>query len=96
METSENQRKFICGMTHRYLKRDEKLRQLPNYKCEGEIIFVWQWKKRIKGQNVYVFSALKDDRSNDKLKPKRVKIYDELLTSPLSHFDFEGSINDYF
>ncbi len=30
METSENQRKFICGLTHRYLKRDEKLQQLSN------------------------------------------------------------------
>ena len=41
---------------------------------------------------MYVFSALKDDRSIDKLKPKRVKIYDELLTSPLSDSDFEGSM----
>ena len=40
-------------------------------------------------------SALKDDSSIDKLKPKRIRIYDELLTSPLSDSDFEGSINDY-
>lgn len=87
---------------------DEKLQQLPNNKSEREIIFCcgasgsgkstyiynycMEWKKRHKGKDIYVFSALTDDSSIDKLKPKRIKIDDELIQNPLSASDFENSM----
>ena len=87
---------------------DEKLQQLPNNKSEREIIFCCgksgsgkstyiysycvEWKKQNKGKDIYVFSALTEDKSIDRLKPKRIKIDDELLSCPLSASDFEGSM----
>ena len=52
-------------------------------------ITAWNGKNEINAK-ICMFSALKDDSSIDKLKPKRIRIYDELLTSPLSDSDFEG------
>lgn len=45
-----------------------------------------------KNKDIYIFSALKEDPSLDKLKPKRIMIDDMLIDDPFHAEDFENSL----
>jgi nicotinamide riboside kinase len=84
-----------------------KFQQIPDCDKEREILYItgpsgsgkstytanWikAYKRCFRDNEVYVFSALKDDESLDVIKPKRIKIDEKLLTEPLSASDFENS-----
>jgi nicotinamide riboside kinase len=90
------------------LPDESKFQQVPDPDKEREILYitgpsgsgkstytrnyVQQYKKKYRDNDVYVFSALKDDEALDKLKPKRVKIDDTLVTDPLYAEDFADSL----
>jgi nicotinamide riboside kinase len=90
------------------LPDESKFQQVPDPDKEREILYitgpsgsgkstytrnyVQQYKKKYRDNDVYVFSALKDDEALDKLKPKRVKIDDTLVTDPLYAEDFTDSL----
>lgn len=56
--------------------------------------YIQQWKKlkKNKDNEVYLFSALNDDTSIDKINPIRINVGDNLLTDPLSCEDFKDSL----
>jgi len=54
--------------------------------------YIMEYKKIFPKNDIYVFSALKDDESLDKVEPKRVKIDERLITDPLFVEDFQNSI----
>ena len=52
-----------------------------------------EWRTgRKANQDIYIFSALKEDPSLDKLKPKRIVIDDDLVNEPFGAEDFENSL----
>ena len=85
-----------------------KFQQLPNFDLEREIGYITapsgagkstyiknyikEWKKKHKDDDIYLFSALRDDESLDEIKPQRVKIDESLLSDPLTVEDFKNSI----
>ena len=90
------------------LPDESKFQQVPDPDKEREILYitgpsgsgkstytrnyVLQYKKKYKENDIFVFSALKDDEALDKLKPKRIKIDDSLVTDPLYAEDFADSL----
>lgn len=90
------------------LKIDGKYHQIPDPDKEREILYITgpsgsgkstysanyidEWKKQHKGRPIYLFSALPEDESLDRVSPKRIKIDDRLITEPLSASDFEDSL----
>ena len=88
--------------------KDGKFQQVPNTKLEREILyitgpsgsgkstytknFILQYKKKHKKTDVWLFSALNEDETIDKLKPKRVNIDDELVSNPIPVEEFKNSI----
>jgi predicted AAA+ superfamily ATPase len=54
--------------------------------------YIKEYKKLFKKNNIYCFSALKDDESLDVIKPKRIKIDNSLIDDPLDVADFENSL----
>jgi hypothetical protein len=54
--------------------------------------YITEYKKIYPKNNIYVFSALKDDDSLDKIEPKRIKIDERLITDPLLVEDFKDSL----
>jgi len=87
---------------------DGKFQQIPNPDTEREILYVTgasgsgkstytanyikKYKKMFKNNEVYCFSALKDDTSLDVIEPKRVRIDDELVTNPIAVDEFANSL----
>lgn len=87
--------------------KDGKYQQIPNPKTEREILYivgpsgsgksyytkeyVTQWKKQHKKGEVFLFSALKEDETLDKLKPapKRIIIDDRLVSEPIPVEEFK-------
>lgn len=85
-----------------------KFQQIPNPNTEREILYITgpsgsgkstytskyveQWKKKNKGEDIYVFSNVKDDASIDKLGVKRIKIDKNLIDEPLKAEDFADSL----
>ena len=81
--------------------KDGKYQQIPNPKTEREILYIvgpsgsgksyytkeyiTQWKKQNKKGDIFLFSALKEDETLDKLKPspKRIIIDDRLVSEPI-------------
>lgn len=90
------------------LPSESKFQQIPDPEKEREILYITgpsgsgkstytrkyveQYKKKHKDSPIYVFSALKDDESLDKLNPKRVMIDDRLVSEPLMAEDFTESL----
>lgn len=54
--------------------------------------YIKEYKKLYKKNDIYVFSALKDDESLDVVEPKRIKIDERLITEPLTVEDFKNSL----
>ena len=54
-------------------------------------MFCEQYKKKFKNNEVYLFSNLQQDESLDSVKPKRVKLNEELYTDPLKVEEFADS-----
>ena len=54
-------------------------------------MFCEQYKKKFKNNEIYLFSNLKEDISLDSIKPKRVKLNDELHTDPIDVEEFADS-----
>lgn len=54
--------------------------------------YIMEYKKIFPKNDIYVFSALKDDESLDKVEPKRIKIDERLITDPLLAEDFRNSL----
>lgn len=54
--------------------------------------YIKQYKKRYNKNEVWLFSALKEDETIDKIKPKRIIIDDRLITEPLSIEEFKDSL----
>lgn len=85
-----------------------KFQQIPDSTKEREICYITgpsgsgkstycanyikEYKKLYKKNNIYVFSALKDDESLDVINPKRIKIDERLVTEPLTVGDFYNSL----
>ena len=51
-------------------------------------MFCEQYKKKFKNNEIYLFSNLKEDVSLDSVKPKRVKLNEELYTDPINVEEF--------
>jgi hypothetical protein len=85
-----------------------KFYQMPDKNIERQILYItgasgsgkstycanyiMEYKKIFSKNDIYVFSALKDDESLDKVEPKRVKIDDRLISDPLLVDDFKNSL----
>jgi nicotinamide riboside kinase len=85
-----------------------KFLQMPDISKEREICYITgpsgsgkstycanyikEYKKLYKKNDIYVFSALKDDKSLDVINPKRIKIDERLISEPLSVSDFNDSL----
>jgi hypothetical protein len=50
-----------------------------------------QYKKKFKNNEIYLFSNLKEDESLDTVKPKRVRLDDELYLDPIKVDEFANS-----
>ena len=97
--TDEDSDEVTKNFKQIHIPDDGKFQQIPDPEIERSIIYVFgpsgsgksyysrkyieQWKKKHKGKDVYLFSALKDDESLDAIKPKRIKIDDKLVDEPL-------------
>jgi energy-coupling factor transporter ATP-binding protein EcfA2 len=88
---------------------DAKLQHIPDPECERSILFITGpsgsgkstytsnyaklYKKIFKKNNIYIFSALKDDPVLDVLQPKRFKIDKEsILEDPIEVSDLSNSL----
>ena len=85
-----------------------KFYQMPDKNIERQILYItgasgsgkstycanyiMEYKKIFSKNYIYLFSALKDDESIDKVEPKRVKIDDRLISDPLLVDDFKNSL----
>ena len=90
------------------ISNDSKLQLIPDTKKERQIIYVTgpsgsgkstfccnfllEYKKKFKDRPIYLFSALEEDESLDKVKPRRFKIESELHTNPIDVKDLEESV----
>ena len=54
--------------------------------------YIKQYKKQYKKNEVWLFSALAEDETIDKIKPKRIIIDDRLISEPLSIEEFKDSL----
>jgi energy-coupling factor transporter ATP-binding protein EcfA2 len=54
--------------------------------------YLKQYKKKFKKNEIWLFSALTEDETIDKAKPKRIIIDDRLVTEPLNIEDFTDSL----
>lgn len=88
--------------------KDGKFQQIPNPKSEREILYITgpsgsgkstytlnyckQFKKIKKKADIYLFSALKEDETLDKIKTKRMIIDDSLMEKPIDVEDFKNSL----
>jgi hypothetical protein len=84
--------------------KDGKYQQIPNPKTEREILYIvgpsgsgksyytksyiTEYKKQHKKAEVFLFSALKEDETLDKIKPKRIIIDDRLISDPIPVEEF--------
>lgn len=90
------------------IKIDGKFQQIPDPDKEREILYITgasgsgkstyalnyikQYKKIYKDNPVYLFSALSEDETIDKISPHRILIDERLYTDPLNAKDFENSL----
>jgi len=90
------------------ISNDSKFQLIPNPKTERQIIYITgpsgsgkstfccnyllEYKKKFKDRPIYLFSALDDDESIDKIKPKRFKIDSSLYTDPIDVKDLAESV----
>jgi ABC-type ATPase involved in cell division len=88
--------------------KDGKFQQLPNPKTEREILYITgpsgsgkstytlkycqQFKKKKKKADIFLFSALAEDETLDKIKTKRMIIDDSLMSNPIAVASFENSL----
>ena len=82
--------------------------QIPNTKSEREILYLTgasgsgkstyirkyceQYKKAYPNRDIYLLSSLKEDESLDAIKPKRIKMDEDIYKNPLKPEDFEESL----
>jgi hypothetical protein len=87
---------------------DQKLQQIPDKHTERQIMYITgasgsgkstyiskyckQYRKAFPDNEIYVFSALKEDESLDACSPKRIVIDDRMMSDPLSVDDFKDSM----
>ena len=89
--------------------KDGKYQQLPNPDTEREILYIvgpsgsgksyytrsyiTEYKKKHKKADIFLFSALKEDETLDKLKPppKRIVIDDRLVSDPIPVEEFKNT-----
>lgn len=87
---------------------DQKLQQIPDKHTERQIMYITgasgsgkstyiskyckQYRKAFPDNEIYVFSALKEDESLDACSPKRIVIDDRMISDPLSVDDFKDSM----
>lgn len=88
--------------------KDGKYQQIPNPKSEREILYITgpsgsgkstytlnyckEYKKLKKKSEIYLFSALKEDETLDKIKTKRMIIDDSLISNPIDAEEFKNSL----
>jgi predicted AAA+ superfamily ATPase len=88
-------------------EKEGKFQQIPDTHTERQILYITGasgsgkstytanyvklYKKMFKNNDVFVFSALKDDESLDVIKPKRIDINDRLVTEPIKVEEFKDS-----
>jgi Cdc6-like AAA superfamily ATPase len=90
------------------LPEDSKFQIVPDTNKERDILYITgasgsgktfftagyikEYKKTYKKNEVYVFSALKEDETLDKLGIKRIKVDKNLIEDPLTIYDFKNSL----
>jgi len=90
------------------LPDESKFQMIPDTKKERDILYITgasgsgkttftagyikEYKKTYKKNEVYVFSALKEDETLDKLGIKRIKVDYNLIDDPLTIDDFKNSL----
>ena len=90
------------------LKDGQKFQQIPDKNTERNITYIVgpsgsgkstyarnyikEYKKMFKNNDIYIFSALKEDENLDDLFPKRIIIDDRLVSDPLEASDFKDSL----
>jgi hypothetical protein len=90
------------------LPEESKFQIIPDYEKERDILYITgasgsgkttftagyikEYKKTFKKNEIYVFSALKEDETLDKLGVKRIKIDNNLIEDPLTIDDFKNSL----
>jgi len=88
--------------------KDGKFQQVPNPKTEREILYITgpsgsgkstytlnyckQFKKTHKKSDIFLFSALKEDETLDKIKTKRMIIDDSLVSNPIDAEEFKNAL----
>lgn len=105
VDTNENANKNYKAIE---LNENAEFQQIPNKQTEREILYITgpsgsgkstytynyckEYKKLFKNNEIYLLSALTEDESLDKIKPKRIKIDEQLITDPLEVSLFENSL----
>jgi Cdc6-like AAA superfamily ATPase len=85
-----------------------KLQMVPNTSSERDVYYITgpsgsgksyfvrlyceQYKKKFKNNEIYLFSNLKEDESLDSIKPKRVRLDEELYLDPIKVEEFTNSL----
>lgn len=104
VDTEENEKSF-----NRLELKDGKFQQIPDPNTERQILYITGpsgsgkstytanytrlYKKIFKKNQIYIFSALKDDETLDILEPKRFKIDKEsLIDDPINTEDLKNSL----
>ena len=88
--------------------KDGKFQQIPNPKSEREILYITgpsgsgkstytlkycqQFKKKKKKADIFLFSALAEDDTLDKIKTKRMIIDDSLVANPIDVEEFKNAL----
>jgi hypothetical protein len=90
------------------LQDGQKFQQVPDENTERQIMYITgasgsgkstyianyckRYKKAFPNNEIYVFSALGEDKSLDVIKPNRLKLDERMVTDPLTVDDFKDSM----
>jgi len=90
------------------LQEGQKFQQVPDENTERQIMYITgasgsgkstyianyckRYKKAFPNNEIYVFSALGEDKSLDVIKPNRLKLDERMVTDPLTVDDFKDSM----
>ena len=103
-----NDADYVTTFKKLEIGNSSKLQMIPNTSSERDVYYITgpsgsgksyfvrlyceQYRKKFKNNEIYLFSNLEEDESLDSVKPKRVRLDEELYTEPLKVEEFVDSL----
>jgi nicotinamide riboside kinase len=107
IDTDITEPDYVTSFKKLEIGNSSKLQMVPNTSSERDVYYITgpsgsgksyfvrmyceQYKKKFKNNEIYLFSNLKEDESLDSVKPKRVKLDDDLYNDPIKVDEFADS-----